>query len=420
MAVSGAASKTVAALEDRFEASPLIMLRILAASAQYGKIRTVYAYQDAGGTSSRGDVTLLCNGVGREFAVMAALDSPQSSASSQVFLNQERLAFKTSRTDGSLYGITFDTYDRDIGAYAPASGLDADTVGALTDAVAFLNSAMRSNQIAAYEDYAWIIENLVMNLTPAEARESIALNGDTVSCKAVSLVLTESVVKQLARDLYNVLKEDVKDSPSLAGLKTLAAVCTGTSWQDGPSGTPAEELAQLLSYFESKYRGSIDVTCYISGGALVRCAASVPNMKDSGRLLVTADFGRNPETDDLSLTIRDQAADGDVLCGMTLETDDGPLGSTNLLTLSDGTDTAAVKTVWQKKTGALALDMKSPGMSISGSGALTLAAGAFTLEFNDLRVNDHHLILSLSAEKGVTVPSPAYINLDSWSKDFLE
>ena len=167
MAVSNAASKTCSRPGEqvcRLRRSSCS--RILAASTQYGKIHTTYNYSDDAGASGSGDVTLLCNGVGRDFAATAALDSNQRSTSCQVFLDQARLAFKTSGTGDSFYGITFDTYDSDIKAFAPVSGLDAGTVGAVTDVVAFLESAMKSNNVAVYEDYSRIIENFVMNLTP--------------------------------------------------------------------------------------------------------------------------------------------------------------------------------------------------------------------------------------------------------------
>ena len=73
---------------------------------------------------------------------------------------------------------------------------------------------------------------------------------------------------------------------------------------------------------------------------------------------------------------------------------------------------------WQKKTGALTFDLDGPGACVGGSGTLLLEAGAFTLKFGDLRVNGNHLALSVSAETGVTVPSPAYINLSDWGGAF--
>ena len=413
MAVSEAISKTGAALEDRFEASPLAALRILAASTQYGRIHTSYSYENAGGAISRGDLTLLCNGIGRDFAALASLDSGQTSASFQLYLNQERLAFKTPETDDCLYGVSFASCEDELAAFAPVSGLGVDALDALSDTVAFLNSAIHANNIAAYEEYAQLVQNFVMNLTPVEGRERVTINGETAYCKTVRLELTESVVKQLIWDAYSLLREDGGLVPSLPGLKVLAEGLTGESLPSAPDSTPFEELGEQLQYFESAYKGSIYVTFDISGSALVRCVASVPRLNEGGRLLITAVFGKNPETDDISLTVSDPGTGAELL-NMTLSTSDGPDSRTDLIRLKYGSEEARASLMWQNETSVLALELQSPGVNVGGSGTLRLEAGTLALNFDDLNVSGNRLALSVSAKKGVTIHNPAYVSLDSW------
>ena len=419
MAVSNAATKTAEALEERFEASPLEMLRILAACTQYGTIRSHCAYTGEDGGWSN-DVTLLCNGIGREFAAEAALASGRNGARARLYLNQERLAFSTPGTEGALYGVTFDTYARDVRALAPVSGSGDDTIGALTALVTCLDSAIRANHIAKYEDYSGILEHFVMNLTPVEGRELIVVNGSAVSCKTVKLELTEAMVEQLAGDLYGVLREDSKRLPALSDIQALGSAFLGTPWQPAPAVKPIDALGTLLRDFDAAYKGSAAVTFYIRDGGLVRCIASVPALSNDGRVLLTADFGLNPQTDTLSLTVREQSPDSAALCDLTLATEDGPLSRTDRLTLKNRVDTVDVTTVWDKETNALSFDLAGPGTSIAGVGTLALGAGAFTLAFDDLRVNGGRLNLSLSAEKGVTVPSPDYVDLTDWGRAFLD
>ena len=419
LAVSNAASGTLADLGDRFEASPLVLLRRLAVSAQYGEISADFDYRGAGGPPVSGDIRLLCDGLGKDFAALTTLSRGSSTESYEAYLSRNRLAFKVPQTDSALYGITFDTYDHDIATFAGASGLSDASVKTMTDLVHYLKTAIRMNSAEANEKYSRILGAFAKDLDPAMSREDIVLGEKSVSCSAVTFTLPESTVKKLARDLYDVYRENYALMPSPASLTSFYGDLTGRGVSSDTTEplVPVERLDALMNRFETSYRGPLTVTCDISGSKLVRCVLSADIAADGGKAVVTADFGLNPKTDDLTLTVTtDAAGSGAVLFDLTVQTDNDPLYNANRITVRLGGDDkpAVVKALWLKKSGDLTVGIDGFGINYTARGALKLSEGTAELSFGDLLGGSSHLALTLAAQKGVTVPNPDYINLDHW------
>ena len=240
-------------------------------------------------------------------------------------------------------------------------------------------------------------------------------------CAVVEYELTDTDVKKLISDLYDDYEQKQQLAVPAFDLRSfLEGYQAGLGAADG-SGTPGDALDSFIDEFTATYKGSAFVSFYINHGTFVRCALSFPDMSlGEGTASVTADLGENPREDALSLIFSESHEGLDLtFLTVTMDTDDTPLNNTNTVTVTADSDVSTVKADWDKRTGDLLLSLLGPGVSWNARGTLMAANYSFRLEFPDLLGGENHLMVIISAEKGVSVPAPAYVNLDHWGGNFF-
>ena len=166
LAVSYAARNTLSALDKRAEGSPLILFNTLADCLKDGKIYTEFSYEDDLTGDYSADALFLCGGNAKNYGALTSLTYGGKTTELEFYLNRERVAFKTPWTGDSCYGITFGTFDRDIDAFADASGLDGTSVAAFTNIVNALKTAMAPQNDAVSLKSSELVTQFVRSLKP--------------------------------------------------------------------------------------------------------------------------------------------------------------------------------------------------------------------------------------------------------------
>jgi hypothetical protein len=446
-AVERAVDTTMELLEKRVEKSPLHIVGVLADSAKNGKLGLSFAYEDGYGTEAAGDISVLSNSGQKNYGLTANLSLNGQDLDLTALFNNKRVAFNSSLIDDRYYGITYETYDNDIKAFAKAAELDEYTAESITNLVDSLRSVTNPADTEFTEKYGDLIDDFFKDLKPVTMSEQISVGSETINCKVVSKEITEEDLDRLLNNLYTMFKDDNEmrdylmtylnnNSMNIGSLYGMFGYYdygyydnAGETDADGVYDTILDKLRDAINSFKDAYSGKINMSYFISGDRLVRFqlggSPEISGEKASFDLII--DLGKNPAKNDIvaEITVVDEYG-YEVKLKATLASENQSGVQTNQLKIkasSNGTsESVLLKSEWTEKTGELVLSIDAGGQEYELEGNLKYTNGGFRLAFDELldrSLGIGSLELAITAEQGVKIPNPDYLNLDKWDADLI-
>ncbi len=437
-AVLRASKTTLALLDNRIDDSPLELFRILGESCIDGTIGTEFSYDDGYGTDVSGDLSILSSFTDNNYGLTTNISIDDENYDLTAFLNNDRLAFKSTLIDDKFYGITYDTFAADLQKFAAVADLDDDTIDALTKIIDSMNSTRKTDFKKIIVKYNDLLEQFLKDLKPVTASEQISVDGASINCKVVNYEITEDALDKLLHDFYTMLSKDKEMRDYLSSYLEMQGLSNAAVYGYLSSAEDSEELYDnmlsslddFVDSFKDEYSGTIKISYFVSSNKLIRFDVSGAP-KVSGEKFdfeFSADFGKNPDKNNIVMNV--EASDGnwfDIKLKATYQSENKSGIMTDQLKIkasSDGSnETLTLQSEWVKKTGDLTLALDASGDEFEIDGNLTFSNGGFKLVLDDLLDESFDmgsLDLIFTAHKGANISKPDYLNLDKWDEDFID
>ena len=438
-AIGRGMSNTTEAIYDRIAASPYQGVYLLAQAMMDGSVTVgvsdvglndygglAYDPSDAIGVAS-GTVTLSSDLAGQSWGLGGSLEIQNNengeslSGDAEVFLNSDRLAFRTSLLP-DCYGVTFETFEDDLRASAipVLAEMTEEDIRLAAQTVEQLHGLMAFNPAELLEQYKALYEDFLDSLDFKSSSEETEVGGEDLKCTAVTANLDERDLQDFTLDFFDLFFED----EGFREVMATSLVSQGYT-PDEAERRLDQQAAQMRQQIDTQMRTitcDVDLTYYIHGSDLVKVAVEgdITAEGQTVGMVMTMDFGANPETDDWFLDV--QMTQGfESILRMTAqyhsETSGDRYSDSWIVTVDQGygPETVSLYTNWSRRTGDLAI---STGDSMEPFYCnLIVDGGTATLTLQDaLGAGD----LTITADSAAEIEDPDYINLDQWDQATIE
>lgn len=438
-AVMKASENTISLLSKRMDRSPLSAMQILADCGRDGTIGTDFSYSDSY-TDFSGSISLMSKLSAQNYGMAATLSVGGEDLDLTALFNRDRFAFNSSLIDDQYYGVTYDTFNQDIEAFADVAGIDDEIVTMLQSYVEHMRSSMDSDLPRMLEKYGKLTEQFVKDLKPVVSSEQVTIGGEKLGCKVVTYEITDDALDTLLEDFYALLSEDPEMREYLSsylGAQNFALYGMydyGYGDSDEADGDALyddmmDELDDAISSFKKEYSGSLNISYFISGNKLVRFEiAGEPKISgEKVEFAAYADFGKNPDKNNIEVGFEGtDEYDDEIGLKITYQSEYASNVITENIKLKASSygdsETVTLESAWDQKTGDITIALDTGYDDYEVDGNLKIAGGGLTLTLEDILLDEYddgYLDLTLTASKGTQIPNPSYVNLDKWDEDFL-
>ncbi|MCL2365619.1 MAG: hypothetical protein FWC75_01040 [Oscillospiraceae bacterium] len=415
-------------LSERIDTTPLKALGMLIDTLEDGVVTVSVDYVLRWLGSNRGDFTLSSNRAQRDFALKAEVTFfNRLDFEAEMFLNKERLAMTSSIMDEAYYGITLSTFRADIQDFGSMIGLDAQTMGALADAVEMLEWVMNmpGAEDAALKPYVALLEDFVRGLRPSAERIRVESESESVSVTRIEYIVTEDKIAALLYDIADLISEDENMSGQLESLAKNPVLFDALEYMFAFDYSEiVQKLGDLAHVFENGLSGEIAVVFYIGAGdRLLSMEISIDANVDGKSVLISGayDFGKSAQ-DRWQFTgtkiIGDAAEHITILWTLEEYSDE----MTNIFTIYDAhKHTLSLLSRWNPESGALILEFPEEWDFAKINGTFLVDEDTFTLTID--RPSQRRLIRSvevtIATEAEAQIRNIEFINIDQWRREVL-
>jgi len=416
-------------VEERFENTPFKALTMLPEILEDGTLTANFDYRTnfLGGIISAdidGTVRLSSNTVERDYALGADVNLYGEAIDLDVYLNRERLALRASVLDNRFYGITYDTFRKDIRVFGRLIFLDNETMDLLADIVDQINEIMNAEEIGDehefFENYTTVLTEFIRDVDVSSRRTRIESGGERVRCTEIKITITKDALLKLLNDLYNVFENDeiireqleATDNPLLQGMI-------------GRTGTYdylLREFRRFIRELERNYEGDIVLSFYTnSESRLLRFEIDADIIYDGNREenKVSFDFGSSIEDN----WVFDFSAISDYGSNNIFASWDYEVHLENYRNTvhiaGDDIESITLISDWNKDNGDFELAYISRWDMGEITGVFKPADNSFRLLFDNVLPESSYssLKIDIHAETGSQIERISYINIDRWGRE---
>ncbi|MCL2565413.1 MAG: hypothetical protein FWE24_06335 [Defluviitaleaceae bacterium] len=414
---------------ERLESSPLQMLGAIADTMNRGSLAVDFSYRDSAvpfGGNVGGQVTLFSDAANSEFAIETVVNllGGMMNIDVDLYINNERLALRSSLMGSAFYGITFSTFREDIRHFGPLIGLDDFMMEQIADFVEAIDISMNEASYSPEESLEPYIDLFTEFIGGIEYSAEITVEGYT----HIQFIITEEDILAFLNSLYALIEEDET-------LRNALELYDNPIMEDIDMPTYEEflrEFRDAISEFENSISLEVVLEFLIdSQNRLeqmnIRTNASADGMP-GGIVNITTDLGRSvydPWVVNVVLYSDYDAfdsSDGVQLFNFTWSFSEDSHVFENTMDISFDNEGLSFASLWAEESGEFSLSFESGMDSGSLSGIFTSDEyGSFFLEFDDFNLSSTEtLSLSLTASPGAEILPIDFINLDEWGYSFLD
>jgi len=373
-----------------------------------------------------GEVRLLSNTEERKYALGAEVNVYGQTLDFEANMNRERLAARLSLLGDDYFGITYDTFRKDINSFGNLIGLSSSDMDMLADIVDQINDLMNADEDSddLLEPYTEAFVEFFKNLDVSSGRARIELDEENIRCTEIKVKITKDAVIKLLEDIYDILKYDetmrsqfeVYNSPLLQGI---------TGSDNSNYDRFLSEYRSFLRDFERNYSGDIEILFYVGQDdrlLRVEIVADIEYDGDDSEYTVVFDFGTSLEDDWVFTYSTINRGSTDIFeIKWTYEEQSGRY--TQRIEISENDkEIFSLLSTWNESRGdfSLAYNMGTSGNSIKG--IFTATEEDFQITLDDLfpATSNNSLLIGISAETGVQINEIDFINIDKWGNALIE
>lgn len=385
--LTSALTNTAQMLQTRFEGSPLLLLeRNLDRNAQYDVQMNLEKSSDLLGQVQY-DMRVRTDGTEHQFLAEGTVTVKDSSLDLCVYCNEDFAALTSqSLLKGNYYGITFDTFDRDIDSIKLLNYLvGQDTIADWKTSVSDLQKLMeRDFTVSAPEISCEDIQMVVggiLTLKPDVAEEELEIDGQTVRTFRITFLADE-------QDLLNA----------------------------------ADALTAYRPWLEKMTRLSVNFWIYEK--TVIKLSANAYTGDEFYELDLTLD---NADSTD-NLTVRFSSLEETITISSDMKSRDSGYGEALEITkLKEGVRTEhTLDYLWNETTGDLTMVLDHQQLKLNLSeqeDGICIQTEDFYLLRNIVLEKDKEVTGSSNCtmyiSRGADVSEPEYKNMDQWSANDL-
>ncbi len=429
-AIARASLRTFSLLEKRLDKSPLIVVPTLMQCLEDGTVQTAFLYDDSNATTISGDIALLRSRADNAMGLTVHTILDETGLDLTVLANDERLAFNASFIGDDYYGITYETFDTDVDQFAPEIGLDTESIDALKEIFQRLAERNTPASDETGDLHLALIDHINDMLNAERTVERITTSGKTVNCTKLTYTFTQDDIAAI----LETAKTDLANDDNASNLENYAAFYKLILTQSYGYPQDNDVEAAMDELIEDIRNSDIDIqiSYYLRSGRLVRIAFTMDaNMLEvqTSSMSAYVDFGLMPNTDDLTLGYTDES--DHVTLTVSSAYDQAEI--TETFTLVNGNDDdekqGLLSILWNTDSGDIRITTQTPDLRDAEAlpseshtllGNLATSDDGFTLDFDDVLDGTSNFALRIEAARIVSIPAPAYINLDAWGPEFVE
>jgi len=423
-------------IEERFEATPLRALTMLAEILEDGTVTVNFDYENKlpglwWNTDASGWVTLSSNNATREYTLGAEVSVDGESFDVEAHINRERIAARSQLLGDNYYGFRYDTFREDIRVFGKIIGLSEYDMDMYANIVDQLNEAMNPEPgeevlfETTYGAYIDVLTNFMDNIEVTSERTRLIRGEGSVRCRLIQMTITRRALLDMLGEFYDVLENDeslraqieVNSDPIQAGFYGYGA---GSAYDE-----LLKQLKEAIRVLERSYTGDITLSFYIGrADRLLHAEINADIDYDGIRTEVKGSLSFGDSVYDtwvFDVTVKGEKNNENIVIEWDYEAQPDKLVNTVRIS-SDDIESLALISKWEPEKGDFTLAYISDEESGEISGAFLVNNKDFRLVFYNIYPADssESLFLEIVAKQGAYFEDIDFINIDKWGDAFFD
>jgi len=421
-------------VEERFEATPLRALVMLAEILEDGTVTVIFDYENKlpglwWNTDANGRVQLSSNNETREFTLGADVSINGQSFDIEAHMNRERIAARSQLLSDNYYGFRYATFREDIRVFGNITGLSEYEMDMYANIVDQINDAMNpviddeDLFITTYGDYVDVLMKFMDSIEVTTERTRLEKGEESVRCRLIRLKITRRALLDMLGEFYDVLEND----ESLRAQVDINNDPLQSGFFGGTGNTYDELLKQFkeaIRVLERSYTGDITLSFYISRADRLLHAEVYADVEYDGlgtQVKGAFSFGESVyDTWVFDVTVTGEKNNEDIKIEWDYEAQPDKLVNTVRFS-SDEIESLALISKWDPEKGDFTLAYISDEESNEISGVFFINNKDFQLLFYNIYPDDssERLFLEIVAKQDAYFEDIDFINIDSWGDAFF-